>query len=105
MKKFQARKEDFVCQHCGFLVKGSGYTNHCPRCLWSKHVDINPGDRLNPCQGMMEPSSIEIREGEKILIAKCIVCGEEKKNKISEGDNPEKILEIINRKNNKILYG
>ena len=53
MKKFIKVKEDFVCEHCGAEVKGDGYTNHCPKCLWSKHVDVHPGDRAAECGGMM----------------------------------------------------
>ncbi|MBU3901416.1 RNHCP domain-containing protein, partial [Patescibacteria group bacterium] len=44
-KKFQRKIEDFVCGHCGPKIKGTGYTDHCPKCLWSQHVDVNPGDR------------------------------------------------------------
>ena len=59
MKKFQKRVEDFCCENCGTEVTGNGYTNHCPKCLYSKHVDINPGDRLNSCGSMMKPTNIE----------------------------------------------
>ena len=58
-KKFQRRIEDFVCAHCGAAIKGSGYTDHCPQCLWGKHVDINPGDRAATCGAMMRPVAIE----------------------------------------------
>ena len=70
-KKFQRRKEDFVCEHCGASVKGNGYTNHCPCCLWSKHVDINPGDRAESCGGLMEPVSVVSRQGHYLLTQKC----------------------------------
>ena len=39
----------------GAKLRAMNYTNHCPRCLYSKHVDINPGDRAEQCDGMMEP--------------------------------------------------
>ena len=41
--------EDFICENCGKDVEKSSYTarDHCPYCLYSKHVDINPGDRKN----------------------------------------------------------
>ena len=42
---FTRKVEDFTCEHCGREVHGNGYTNHCPHCLHSKHVDVNPGDR------------------------------------------------------------
>jgi len=58
-KKFQRQKEDFVCGECGTTVSGTGYTNHCPQCLWSMHVDVNPGDRAAACGGMMEPKKVE----------------------------------------------
>ncbi|KKS64475.1 MAG: hypothetical protein UV40_C0004G0012 [Parcubacteria group bacterium GW2011_GWA1_42_7] len=93
-KKFQRKKEDFVCEKCGFNVKGTGYTNHCPKCLWSKHVDVNPGDRLSECGGMMEPAEIEMKEGEYVIIHRCVKCGFEKKNKAAEDDDFEEILRI-----------
>ena len=48
----------FTCEHCGRevvpLTSGS-YRNHCPFCLYSKHVDALPGDRMSECGGLMEP--------------------------------------------------
>ncbi|MEK7218066.1 MAG: RNHCP domain-containing protein, partial [Patescibacteria group bacterium] len=39
---FLPRQEPFTCEHCGTgvapLPHGTS-RNHCPRCLWSKHVD------------------------------------------------------------------
>jgi len=93
-KKFQKTKENFVCQNCGFQVTGGGYTNHCPNCLWSKHVDINPGDRQAICQGMMEPVDIELKEKEYIILHRCVQCGLEKKNKASKDDNFDAIVQI-----------
>ena len=65
---FIRKTEDFVCENCGQEVKGNGYTNHCPRCLYSKHVDINPGDRASDCGGLMKPVAVELRHGERIII-------------------------------------
>ena len=94
-KKFQSKVEDFVCKNCGFEVKGSGYTNHCPKCLWSRHVDINPGDREERCRGMMKPIRIE-KEGETLYILhKCENCGFEKRNKQAPQDDFEQILLIM----------
>ena len=39
-------------------MKGNGYTNHCPKCLWSKHVDINPGDRGANEQALQDDARI-----------------------------------------------
>lgn len=102
-KKFQRKIENFICDNCGFEVKGNGWTNHCPRCLYSKHVDINPGDRLNTCGGLMKPIKIECKNQKYIVIHKCVKCGFEKKNKISENDSFEEILKI-SKNNVNCLY-
>ena len=61
MKKFNMIDENFICEHCGKEVKKAEYTarDHCPYCLYSKHVDINPGDRENTCKGLLKPIGIE----------------------------------------------
>lgn len=92
--KFQRNIEDFKCENCGNEVIGNGYTNHCPRCLYSKHVDINPGDRASSCGGLMEPINIERKNGEERIIHKCKKCGFEKANKIQKDDNFDLIVEI-----------
>ena len=94
MKKFQRTIEDFTCGHCGFKVVGNGYTNHCPQCLYSKHVDINPGDRKELCGGLMEPVAVEIKSDGYILLHKCKKCGKEKKNKTSKDDSFEAIIKL-----------
>jgi hypothetical protein len=84
---FTRRVEDFFCEKCGAQVRGDGYTNHCPRCLWSKHVDMDPGDRKEECDGMMEPTACEREGDEWILTHTCITCGHEKRNKMHPNDN------------------
>ena len=41
--------DSFTCKHCGRLVvsagAGTGHRNHCPNCLTSLHLDVEPGDR------------------------------------------------------------
>ncbi|MDD4761471.1 MAG: RNHCP domain-containing protein [Candidatus Pacebacteria bacterium] len=98
--RFIKNKEDFKCENCGFEVLGDGYTNHCPKCLYSLHIDINPGDRASKCRGMMRPEKIEKRGKKYIIIHKCEKCGEEKKNKMKEEDNFEKIIEVVKIANN-----
>lgn len=93
-RKFTKKVEDFVCEKCGTSVNGDGFTNHCSKCLWSKHVDINPGDRSATCGGMMEPVGLEIKSGEKVIIHKCENCNHIKRNRISEKDSPEEIIAI-----------
>ncbi len=91
---FIRKEEDFICQKCGFEVKGNGYTNHCPNCLWSKHVDIDPGDRLSECMGMMEPIRIENKDREYNIIHKCTKCGKIIPNKAQKEDNFQMIVQI-----------
>lgn len=86
-KKFQRTIEDFTCGHCGFAVAGTGYTNHCPKCLWSRHVDINPGDRAEPCGGMMAPAGIDQKNGGLLIVHRCEKCGFERRNKTAENDD------------------
>lgn len=94
MKKFNRNIEDFTCENCGTEVHGNGYTNHCPNCLFSKHVDINPGDRSAECGGLMEPVGLEIKNGEYIIIHRCKKCGFMRKNKTSLDDNFETVLNL-----------
>jgi len=91
---FTRNIEDFICEHCGHAVKGSGYTNHCPKCLWSKHVDVNPGDRAEECGGQMRPIRIEGSATEPRIIHKCTKCGLERAVKTADGDDPAAVLAI-----------
>jgi len=93
-KKFKRKTEDFTCEHCGHEVRGNGYTNHCPKCLWGKHVDINPGDRAETCRGMMEPVFYEKKRDGYIILHRCQKCGTERKNKSAEDDDFEKIIAL-----------
>ncbi|MGI6680778.1 MAG: RNHCP domain-containing protein [Bdellovibrionota bacterium] len=97
-QRFIKNKEDFICENCGFHVIGSGYTNHCPKCLYSKHVDINPGDRENSCLGLMEPIDFIRKNGKDYIVHKCLKCNAEKLNKVSKDDNLDIILEIMKNK-------
>lgn len=98
VKQFRKNKEDFVCEKCGTEVKGTGYTNHCPNCLWSKHVDIFPGDRLGECEGLMEPIGIELAGKNYIINYRCEKCGFENRNKASDNDNFDVIVNLSKAK-------
>ncbi|MFA6006298.1 MAG: RNHCP domain-containing protein [Candidatus Paceibacterota bacterium] len=89
---FIKNKEDFICEHCGYEVKGNGYTNHCSKCLWSKHVDIDPGDRASDCGGMMEPIGYENLVGEERIVLRCKKCAHERPNKVSPEDSRDAIV-------------
>jgi len=95
-RKFQKRVEDFVCKHCGKEIKGEGYTDHCPKCLWSKHADINPGDRKSDCKGLMEPIRAEVKKDKYIIYYHCLKCGYKHRVKSTPNDNLNKIIELIN---------
>ena len=95
---FVRNKEDFVCEHCGTEVRGSGYTNHCPKCLWSKHVDIDPGDRAASCMGMMEPIAVEGSSGSGYKIRhKCVKCGFERRNSVSTADSNDAVIALAQK--------
>ena len=84
VKRFTKNDDGFVCAHCGKEVKPLGYTsrNHCPFCLWSLHVDVNPGDRANTCGGQLEPvSAVPDAKRGYIIIHRCVRCGELRRNK------------------------
>jgi len=99
-KNFIRVCEDFTCIVCGFHVVGNGYTNHCPMCLYSMHVDKDvPGDRLSKCFGIMRPIGIEMKNGNYIIVQKCEKCNKIKKNKASEKDNLDEICKISNKLN------
>ncbi len=91
---FIRTKEDFQCEKCLANVTGDGYTNHCPACLWSKHVDINPGDRAAVCGGMMEPVSVEGGAEEYVLIHRCVMCGAIRRSKVARGDTMDAVIAI-----------
>ena len=93
-RKFQRRVEDFVCEHCGAHVAGSGYTNHCPACLWSKHVDVHPGDRAETCEGLMEPVRLEGTSSQYEIVHRCVRCGYEKKNITAPDDDSEALIAV-----------
>ena len=100
MKKFNMIDETFICENCNKEVEKLNYSarDHCPFCLYSKHVDINPGDRLNDCKGIMEPVEIEKFKNTYKIIYKCKKCGKFHKNKIANDDNMDLIIELSVKK-------
>ncbi len=98
--KFKRKLEDFVCENCNIEVKGNGYTNHCPGCLFSKHVDVTPGDRLAGCGGLMKPINIEGTEKEYVLTHKCVTCNHTKRNKVANNDSIDVLVQIAKKKGN-----
>jgi len=93
-KLFERKIENFKCETCGREVVGNGYTNHCPECLTSKHVDINPGDRASDCGGIMEPVGFECKKGEYRVKQRCVNCGFERMNKVQKEDNMDEVIKL-----------
>src|SRR5579864_2286095 len=73
-KTFAKKIEDFTCKKCGTKNKGTGYTDHCFNCLWGKHVDINPGDRMSKCHGLMKPTKAMHDRNEFLIVYECTKC-------------------------------
>lgn len=96
MKKFTMRDESFVCENCHQEVNPLKYTarDHCPFCLYSKHVDILPGDRMNLCHGLLKPINIEKFKDIYKIIYKCQKCNEIHKNIVANDDNMDLIIEL-----------
>jgi len=106
-KNFIGRTNDgFVCERCGMqvvpLARG-GFRNHCPGCLWSKHVDCVPGDREAECRGLMEPLGVE-RDAKRgwMVVHRCVGCGMVRRNRAAlddprQPDDFEAVLEVARR--------
>ena len=99
-KRFTKNDSGFICMHCGreVLPLEKSSRNHCPFCLWSVHVDINPGDRANTCRGQMRPISAE-PDSKKgyVIIYECTECGEIHRNRaaLRDGEQSDDISLII----------
>jgi hypothetical protein len=91
---FIRREEDFVCAQCGTSVAGTGYTNHCPNCLWSKHVDIDPGDRAHTCGGMMRPIALEGSTPTYRIVHRCEKCGAIRRVTADPRDSAEALVAL-----------
>lgn len=92
-------EDAFTCKVCGRLVTSGGagteHRNHCPYCLSSRHLDIEPGDREADCGGVMEPIAVWVRKnGEWAIIHRCRICGALSSNRIAADDNPLKLMSL-----------
>ena len=100
MKNFSKLDEEFNCEHCGKQVAKLNYTSrdHCPHCLYSKHVDINPGDRANKCRGLLRPIDIENFKNTYKIIYKCEKCNKIHRNIVATDDNFNEIINLTTKK-------
>lgn len=97
--KTHACQDAFTCKVCGRLVvpegAGSEHRNHCPNCLTSLHVDIEPGDRASDCGGYMDSIAVWVRHnGEWAIIHRCRRCGALSSNRVAADDNPAKLMSV-----------
>jgi hypothetical protein len=96
-------QDSFRCRNCRLDVSmtapGTKHRNHCPSCLWSRHVDDDvPGDRDADCAGTMEPIAVCVREnGEWALIHRCGGCSTVRVNRIAGDDNPLMLMRLAVR--------
>jgi hypothetical protein len=92
----------FRCRNCRLDVPmdapGTEHRNHCPSCLWSRHLDNTPGDRSVDCGGSMEPIAICVRAGgEWALVHRCGGCSTLHINRIAGDDNPLLLMRLAVR--------
>jgi DNA-directed RNA polymerase subunit RPC12/RpoP len=101
----------FRCAHCWQPVSsnphrsGVNHRNHCPYCLWSRHLDLREaGDRLAACKAKMEPVGIAAKLlrkkygqllGELMLVHRCMDCGRVSLNRLAADDDPEMVLAVF----------
>ena len=90
----------FTCGHCGRhvgpLPSGGRNRNHCPFCLYSRHVDAErSGDRASPCKGLMEPIGVfERPNGEEVIVHRCVKCGFERFNRVGADDDEAQVAAL-----------
>lgn len=105
---------NFPCIHCGGLVvvdplfAGVLNRNHCPYCLWSRHLDLfEAGDRLCACKAPMRPVGLSLKQsrkkyahedsGELMLIHACVECGAVSINRIAADDLADTIYTLFDQ--------
>ncbi len=96
-KRFTKNDAGFVCEHCGREVAPLGYTSrdHCPYCLYSKHVDVLPGDRSNSCQGLLRPVQTLPRDTRGfVILYRCESCGETHRNTAARDDDSDLLIRL-----------
>ncbi len=91
---------------CAPSMAGVRNRNHCPACLWSRHLDWRtPGDRLSTCRAGMRPIGLttkrgrnkyaQERDGELMIIHQCAGCEKVVINRIAGDDSIGAIDELF----------
>lgn len=108
----QSDEQGFICRHCNLyvpcapIIAGVQNRNHCPICLWSRHLDgLRAGDRLAGCRASMRPIGLTTkrgrnkyageRDGELMIIHQCTVCPKVVINRIAADDSAAAIFELF----------
>jgi hypothetical protein len=98
--RWETREHTFKCVQCRRFVapvpSGGRHRNHCPFCLFSRHVDADrPGDRLSDCGARMAPVGIYARlSGEAVLVHRCLGCGVERHNRMAADDDDDLVVAL-----------
>ena len=103
----------FACSHCNEWATidehiGTHNRNHCPHCLWSKHLDKSKsGDRKSDCKNGMEPIALTFKAegidkyrnerniGELMIIHECKGDDVIRINRIANDDNAHVVLDVF----------
>jgi hypothetical protein len=108
----RAQEPGFRCLGCRLgvcsdpAISGVQSRNHCPYCLWSRHMDLHvAGDRLAGCRAGMRPIGLTVkrgrekyglaRAGELMLVHLCGGCDKLSINRIAGDDHPRSLLEAF----------
>lgn len=75
---------------------GGRHRNHCPYCLWSRHVDGRvPGDRASDCGSVMQPVGVVARaNGEQAVLHRCLGCGVERHCRVAADDDVHLLMRL-----------
>lgn len=98
---FKMLNESFLCENCWKQIEKDlnwSVRNHCPFCLFSKHLDDNfPWDRLSQCWWLMEPIDIDYKKNKWNMVKhRCLKCSKTILNKVSDDDN---FIDFIKKRN------
>ena len=98
---FKMINETFTCGNCWKEIEIHpewSARNHCPNCLYSKHLDKDfPGDRKSDCEWLMAPVDMDYKKNKWNMIKhKCIKCWKGILNKVAPDDD---FLEFVKKRN------
>lgn len=109
---FEFQNGGFFCTNCNFFIPinkemSTKNRNHCPKCLYSKHVDDEQsGDRKSKCFCPMKPVSLTLKKvktdkykkeqfGELMIVHECTGCQKLSINRIAADDTIETLKKLF----------